>query len=207
MDCVCINPNASNEADLTNTLRLNRSKYSKNVIFSHLNINCIRIKFATLKEIVSNNVNILTIGETKIGKSFPTAQFIIERFSKPLKLDISDKSGGLLVYVRQYLLSRQLTKFEIPSDIQDIAFEVNIRKEKWFFLCIYKPPFVNSQYFLDSLANIIDDYSNIYDNHIVIGEFNLEPSQVRLETFMETHNCFNLVRNNTCFKGPGLCID
>ena len=130
MDCVCINPNASNEADLANTLRLNRSKYSKNVIFSHLNINSIRIKFATLKEIVSNNVNILAIGETKIGKSFPTAQFIIERFNKPLKLDISDKSGGLLVYVRQYLLSRQLTKFEIPSDIQDIPFEVNIRKEK-----------------------------------------------------------------------------
>ena len=29
MDYVCINPNASNEADLTNTLRLNRAKYAK----------------------------------------------------------------------------------------------------------------------------------------------------------------------------------
>ena len=24
---------------------------------------------------------------------------------------------------------------------------------------------------------------------------------------METHNYFNLVKNNTCFKGPGSCID
>ena len=78
----------------------------------------------------------LVIAETKIDELFRTAQFMIERFNKPLGLDISDKSGGLLVYVRSYLLSRHLTKF----DIQAIPFEVNIRKEKWFFLCIYKPP-------------------------------------------------------------------
>ena len=39
-DCICINPNTSNEADFTVTLRLNRSKYSKNIL-SHLNINSI----------------------------------------------------------------------------------------------------------------------------------------------------------------------
>ena len=66
---------------------------------------------------------------------------------------------------------------------------------------------MNSQYFLDSLSDIIDYYSNAYDNHIVIGEFNLKPCQMYLETFMETHNYFNLVKNNTCFNGPGSCID
>ena len=66
---------------------------------------------------------------------------------------------------------------------------------------------MNSQYFLDSLSDIIDYYSNIYDNHIVIGGFNLEPSQMYLKTFMKTHNYFNLVKNNTSFKGPGSCID
>ena len=91
------------------------------------------------------------------------AHFIIERFQKPLGLDISDKCGGLLVYVRSYLLYRQLTKFEISFDFQAIPFEVNMRKEKWLFLCTYKPPSMNSQYFLDSFSDIID-----YDNHIVI---------------------------------------
>ena len=129
MDCICINPNTSNEADFTVTLRLNRSKYSKN-IFSHLNINSIRNKFENLKEVVSNYVDILVIAETKIDKSFPTAQFIIERFHKPLRLDISDKRGGLLVYVRPHLLSRQLTKFKITSDIQTIPCEANTTKEK-----------------------------------------------------------------------------
>ena len=52
-------------------------------------------------------------------------------------------------------------------------------------------------------TDIIDYYSNVYDNHLVIGDFNLEPSQMYLETFMETRNYFNLITNNTWFKGPG----
>ena len=32
-------------------------------------------------------------------------------------------------------------------------------------------------------------------------------SQMYLETFMETHNYLKLVKNNTCFKVSGSCID
>ena len=51
---------------------------------------------------------------------------------------------------------------------------------------------MNNQYFVDSLSDVIDNYSNVYDNCIVIGDFNLEPSQMHPETFMETHYYFNL---------------
>ena len=50
LDCTCNNPNVSNESDFTNTLRLSRSKYLKNSIFNHLNINSIRNKFENLKD-------------------------------------------------------------------------------------------------------------------------------------------------------------
>ena len=66
---------------------------------------------------------------------------------------------------------------------------------------------MNSQYFLDSSSDIIDYYSNVYSNHRVIGDFNLEPSQMYLKTIMKTHRYFNLVKNNTCFKRPASCID
>ena len=69
-----------------------------------------RNKFENLKEVVNKHVDILVIAETKIDKSFPTAQFIIDGFHKPLRVDILDKSGGLLVYVTSYLLSRELKK-------------------------------------------------------------------------------------------------
>ena len=66
MDCICINPNASNEADLTNTLRLNRSKYAKKFILSYLKVDSIKHESENLKEVVSNHDDILLIAETKI---------------------------------------------------------------------------------------------------------------------------------------------
>ena len=97
-------------------------------------------------------------------------------------MDFIDKSRGLLVYVRSYFSLRQLTK--ISPDIQALVFEINLRKGKWFFLSIYKPPAQNCQYFLDSLHNIIDFYSGIYDNCTVLGDFNMDPSHTELPGFM-----------------------
>ena len=170
--------------DSETALRLNRSKYSKNVIFSYLNINSIRNKFGSVRESIVNYVDIFIAAETKINESFPTAQFAIDRFHKPLRLDAADKSGGLLAYVRSYLPLRQLTKHEICSDIQALVFEINLRKQKWFFLSIYKPPLQNCQYFLDSLHNILDFYLGFYDNHLVLGDFNMDPSHTQLSAFM-----------------------
>ena len=76
-----------------------------------------------------------------------------------------------------------------------------------FFLSIYKPPSQNCQYFLDSLHNIIDFYSSIYDNHIVLGDFNTDPSHTQLSVFMEHYNYYNLIKSNNYFKGDGSCKD
>ena len=75
------------------------------------------------------------------------------------------------------------------------------------FLSIYKPPSINIQYLRNSLSNIINYHSNAYGNQIVISDFDLEPFQMCLETFMETHNYFNLTKNNTCLKEPWSCFD
>ena len=53
-------------------LRLNRSKYSKN-IFSYLNINSIRNTFDSVRAAIVNYVDIFIAAETKIKESFPTA--------------------------------------------------------------------------------------------------------------------------------------
>ena len=62
-------------------------------------------------------------------------------YHKPYCLYISDRKGGLLVYIKSHLLSRLLKNFDIPSNIQIIPSELNLRKEKWMFMCIYRPPF------------------------------------------------------------------
>ena len=109
-------------------------------------------------------------------------------FRLPFGLDVSDRSGGSLVYVKSYIPLHQLIRSKTPSNIQVISFEINLRKENWFFLSIHKPPLQGNQDFLDSLSEINDYYSNVYDNHIILGDFDMDPSQTMFSGFMNTHN-------------------
>ena len=59
------------------------------------------------------------------------------------------------------------------------------------FKCIYRPPSQNKQYFLENLLEIIDHFSSIYDNYMILGDFNIEPSDSILKTFMQSHNLSN----------------
>ena len=95
----------------------------------------------------------------------------------------------------------------MPKDIQIIPFELNLSREKWVFMRIYRPPAQNKQYFLENLSMIVDHYSSIYDNHIILGDFNMEPNSPILISFMQSLNLFNIIKSNTCFKGNGTCID
>ena len=113
----------------------------------------------------------------------------------------------MLVYVKGSISARVLTSFSTPADTQIIVFEINLRKEKWLFVAIYKPPSLNSQYFLDTLSDLLDFYSNHYDNKVILGDFNLKPTDPLMMTFLNEHDLINLIKNNTCFKGEGSCID
>ena len=73
-------------------------------------------------------IDIFIAVETNINDSFYTAQFGNDGFQKALRLDVT--SGVLWLYVSLYLFSRQLSKHEIPSNIQTLAFEINLRKKK-----------------------------------------------------------------------------
>ena len=124
-----------------------------------------------------------------------------------MRLDITSKRGGMLVYIKSSFPSRIMSNFELPENIQVIPFELNLRKEKWLFVSIYKPPLQSNNYFLDTLNDLLDFYSGIYDNKVVFGDFNLEPTNPVMINFMDSQNFTNLIKNNTCFKGVGSCID
>ena len=145
-----------------------RSKNPKNIIFSYISINSIRNKFENLCDIVGNNVDVISIAEAKLDSSFPNAQFLLPGFHEPLRLDINHRSGGLLVYIMASLPSKILTKFKLPINIQITPFEINLKKEKWLFVSIYKPPSQSNQYFLDILGDLLDFYSQDYSLEILI---------------------------------------
>ena len=82
---------------------------------------------------------------------------------------------------------------------------MNLRKDKRLFVSIYKSPLQNNQYFVSILSDFLDFYSNEYDNKV--GDFNLKPSSPSILSFMDNQNFVSLIKNKTCFKGTGSCID
>ena len=75
------------------------------------------------------------------------------------------------------------------------------------FVSSYKPPLQSNNYFLDILKDLLDFYSGIYDNKVEFGDFKLEPTNPVMMNLMDSQNFTDLIKNNTCFKGVGSCID
>ena len=80
-----------------------------------------------------------------------------------MRLDITGKCGAMLVCTKSSMPSRVISNFKVPENIQVIPFELNLKKEKWLFVTIYKPPLQINNYFLDTLNDLLDFYSGISD--------------------------------------------
>ena len=113
------------EDNFKDTLTKLRIKNLNGVIFSQININSIRKKIELLSEAVLGNIDILLVSETKTYMSFRTIQFAIQGFAAPFKLDETNTGGGILVYVRDDILSKLLNISYVSSDTECLANEIN----------------------------------------------------------------------------------
>ena len=48
----------------------------------------------------------------------------------------------------------------------------------------------------------MDNYSSKYDNFILLGDLNSEPTESAVGDFCQIYECKNLIKDNTCFKNP-----
>ena len=179
----------------------------KKVTVGHLNINSIPNKFDGIMDMTKHNLDIFLISETKIDDSFPDAQFFCKGYSPPYRRDRSLGAGGLLLYVNDDIPSRMLKSHGTPKDIEIMCIEINLRKQKWVVVGIYRPPNLKDSYFVDHLSRVIDLYRKQYDNLIIMGNFNLEETDLHIKNILISFNLVNLVKENTCFKGPPKCYD
>ena len=82
------------------------------------------------------------------------------------------------------------------------------RKCKWLLSGTYHPPSQADIYYFDNLDKAFDTYSS-YEKRLLIGDFNTETSEPRIDSFIYEHDLQNLVKEKTCFKSvenPS-CID
>ena len=177
----------------------------------HLNINSLAGKLDQLKLLIRKNIDVLVITETKTNSSFPKAQFKIKGFSMPFRLDRNSFGGGVLIYVREDIPCKQLTKHKLPGDIEGIFIEINLRKGKWLLFGTYHPPQQQSKHFLKHVNFALDTYRQMYNKFILVGDFNLNEIDPAMSEFLYKNDSKNLVQEKTCFKNPDNlsygCID
>ena len=101
------------------------------VAIGYSNINSITDKFDQLKEIVLKNIDIFVFTGTKFDDTFLNAQFLVPGFLKPFHLDRNRKCGGVVIYVREDVPSKLLTKHVFPTHIKCIFLKLNFIKSKW----------------------------------------------------------------------------
>ena len=186
-----------------------REKNINRPIIGQLNINSIRNKFHFLESEASKHLDILLISETKIDESFPSAQFLLDGFSRPYRLDRCANGGEILLYVRDDISSCLLTEYKLQDNSECLLIEINIRKKKWLFCCSYNPNKNNISKHLHCLSKGLDTYISQYDNIMLLGDLNAESSDPVMNDFSNVYNLFSLVKEPTCFKNPynSSCID
>ena len=135
-------------------------------------------------------VDILLLLETRLDDSFPTAQFSLNGFCKPYRLDRSSNGGGILLYVRDDIPSRLLTDYKIKDNLEFFFVEVNIRKKKWLLGYFYNPH--------------LNVYLKGYDSILIIGDLNSDVSENCSNGFCNVNSLKTLNRALTCFKNPAI---
>ena len=164
-------------------LRTSRVKYPGNVIIGHLNISSIRNKFELLSFLIDGKVDIFLISETKIDGTFPTSQFLMSGYSNVYRLDRNDKGGGIMLFVKDNLITFPVSGFCFSEKTDIFCVELNLRKQKWLVFCCYSPHKHLIKDRLLQIKNAIDFCSKFYENILLIGDFNVEISDSHMDTF------------------------
>lgn len=86
---------------------------------------------------ISSNIDILFISDTKIDGVFPTSQFLMSGHSNVYQLDRNDKEGEVILFVKENLLTFPVIRVWFPGKNRktDIfCVELNLsKKNDWYF--------------------------------------------------------------------------
>ena len=114
-------------------------------------MNSLAIKFNELRLLVTGIFDILIITKTKLGDTFPLSQFRVNGFPTPYRFDRYRNAVGIIIYIREDIPSKIVTKQYFPKDIEALFIELNFRKCKRLLCGLYHPPYQKDQYFFDNV--------------------------------------------------------
>ena len=165
-----------------------KAKNEDKVLIGHININFLKNKFDALRSIVQGKVDILLISETKIDEFFPITQFLIPGYGTPFRADRNSQGGDLIIYTRDGIPCKELKSVKLPSDVEGIFIELNIRRSKWLLIGGYNPKKENITYYLNHVSKVLDKHIINYENMILLGDFNTSIIDDTMSDFCQMYN-------------------
>ena len=123
-------------------------------------------------------------------------------------MDRNSYVGGLLFYIRDEIPAKYLN-CDIASDIECIPVVINLHKKKWLVYGTYNPKRGLIASHMLTICKSLERFLSLYDNYIIMGDFNVDPSNEHMLEFMSSLDLRNLITDPTCFKNienPS-CID
>ena len=126
--------------------------------------------------------DIIALFETFLNNTVKDEDIFIEGFSKTIfRSDHpgGDQVGGVCIYFKKNLPIKRRKDLEIMQ--RSVVTEINLNRQKIFFVVIYRSPNQNSEnfnLFQENLQKVIDSMKNLKPYTIVItGDFNCRSSQ------------------------------
>ena len=149
------------------------------------------------------------MSETKTDETFLLEQFLISGFPKPLRLERNSSGGGIMLFIRDNIPFRLLKPENLPSNMEALFIEINVRKKKWLMCCGCSPNISLINKFTHDIGKVLDSFISNYDNFLIVADLNSEITESSMHEFCNSYNLHSLRYKSTCYKNPEKppCID
>ena len=113
-----------------------------------------------------------------------------------------------MIYVRERIPSKMLTKHNLPEDIEAAFIVLNLHKYKWLLCATYRARSQNHKYFFYNIDKGLDKYST-YERVALAGDFKAQVGGKSFDTFLYQHKLTSINSYPKCYKNPNnsSCID
>jgi hypothetical protein len=179
------------------------------MIFGHLNINSLKYKHDETRELLTDNIDLMFLSETKLDNSWLSSIFKVDNFTI-YRNDRNVYGGGILGYIRSDIPHRRRSDFELNYEgVESLSIEICINKKKLLYVCLYKPPKVSNDHLNYVLEETANKSQGSFDSVYILGDLNVNMLKVPnvVSNFNDIYGFTCLINEATCFKGNPTCLD
>ena len=123
---------------------------------------------------------------------------MIDEFSMPYRRDRNFHGGGISVHFRNNIAAKLLKLENLPSDMEAIFTEMNIKSKKWLLCCTYNPKKYLIENHLRQLQKQLEAPSERHEHFLIMGDFNTYVSDPSMTLFCTLFKLKSILKEPAC---------